>query len=84
MKLSVDMVCNCGLRILSCFLAKDLRRLKDEMNVGGVLGGKNLSGNHAEIGVRRGPLEDEVISKPTLIEKPLIKKDCAVAPALRK
>lgn len=43
-----------------------------------------MSGNHAEMGVRRGPLEDEVISKPTLIEKPLIGKDRMVAPALRK
>lgn len=43
-----------------------------------------MSGNHAEMGVRRGPLEDEVISKPTLIEKPVLKKDSAVAPALRK
>ena len=65
-------------------LQKDSRRLEDEINAGGVLGGKNLSGNHAEMGVRRGPLEDEVISKPTLTDKPLIRKHGAVAPALRK
>lgn len=43
-----------------------------------------MSGNHAEMGVVRAPLEDEVISKPTLTEKPLIREDCTVAAALRK
>ena len=40
--------------------------------------------NHAERDVLQGPLEDEVSTKPSLIEKPLIKKDGAFAPALTK
>lgn len=43
-----------------------------------------MSGNHAERRVLRGPLEKEMISKPTLIEKHLIRKDSMVAPALTK
>lgn len=43
-----------------------------------------MSGSHAERGVLRRPLEDQAISKPRLIEKPLIRKDGTVAPALRK
>lgn len=43
-----------------------------------------MGGNHAEMDVLRGPLENEVNSKPRPIENPLIRKDCTVAPALRK
>lgn len=43
-----------------------------------------MSGNHADRGVLWGPLEDEMISKPSVIEKHLIRKDSMVAPALAK
>lgn len=75
---------NCGLRVLSCVLAKGFEEALKLNKCKRDSSRKNLSGSHAERGVLRRPLEDQAISKPRLIEKPLIRKDGTVAPVLRK